>query len=192
MLCSLQLYPFRYLQCTLVAQCVKKDLIFAGYGNIAPVTTAGRVFCILFAIVGIPFTLSVMADVSQIFATLLSTVWNRYKHLLEPIKEKIKEYKKRKAEQRKMERMRDEGIEFADDESEDEDENGEGFGSNALTAFLALAFLTCFLSIGSIIFKLWEGWTFFEGFYFCFVTMTTIGFGDMVPGNYDLFFQRRY
>ena len=67
-----------------------------------------------------------MADVSQIFATLLSTVWNRYKHLLEPIKEKIKEYKKRKAEQRKMERMRDEGADFADDESEDEDENGEG------------------------------------------------------------------
>ena len=67
-----------------------------------------------------------MADVSQIFATLLSTVWNRYKHLLEPVKEKIKEYKKRKAEQRKMERMRDEGADFADDESEDEDENGEG------------------------------------------------------------------
>merc|ERR1712029_96215 len=77
--------------------------------------------------------------------------------------------------------MRDEGADFADDESEDEDENGEGFGSNALTAFLALAFLTCFLSLGACVFWLWEGWTFFEGFYFCFVTMTTIGFGDMVP-----------
>ncbi len=29
-------------------------------------TTAGRVFCILFAIVGIPFTLSVIADVGQV------------------------------------------------------------------------------------------------------------------------------
>ena len=45
--------------------------VFLGYGNIAPVTTAGRVFCLLFAIVGIPFTLSVIADVGQIFATLL-------------------------------------------------------------------------------------------------------------------------
>ena len=35
--------------------------IVSGYGNIAPVTFAGRLFCIFFAIVGIPFTLSVMA-----------------------------------------------------------------------------------------------------------------------------------
>ena len=64
-------------------------------------TTAGRVFCLLFAIVGIPFTLSVIADVGQIFATLLSTVWGKYKHLLEPIKAKIQEYKKRRREREK-------------------------------------------------------------------------------------------
>ena len=37
----------------------------AGYGNIAPVSTAGRVFCIFFSIVGIPFTLSVIINVGQ-------------------------------------------------------------------------------------------------------------------------------
>ena len=42
------------------------SLFFSGYGNIAPVTTTGRVFCILFAIVGIPFTLSVIADIGQV------------------------------------------------------------------------------------------------------------------------------
>ena len=45
---------------------------FPGYGNIAPKTFNGRLFCILFAIVGIPFTLSVIADVGQLFATLVS------------------------------------------------------------------------------------------------------------------------
>ena len=38
----------------------------AGYGHIAPSTTGGRVFCILFAIIGIPFTLTVIADVGQV------------------------------------------------------------------------------------------------------------------------------
>merc|ERR1712186_4754 len=91
--------------------------IVPGYGNIAPVTTAGRVFCILFAIVGIPFTLSVIADVGQIFATLLSTLWSKYKHLIEPIKQKIKDYKKRKAE-REKERMREEGQELDEDDDD--------------------------------------------------------------------------
>jgi hypothetical protein len=28
-----------------------------------------------------------------------------------------------------------------------------------------------------------EGWTFVESFYYAFVTLTTIGFGDFVAGN---------
>jgi len=170
------IYKWSYIQAVFFTSTI---LTTIGYGNIAPVTTAGRVFCILFAIVGIPFTLSVIADVGQIFATLLSTLWSKYKHLIEPIKQKIKDYKKRKAE-REKERMREEGQELDEDDDDDDDEE-DGFGTNALTAFLALAFLTCFLSIGSIIFTFWEDWTFFEAFYFCFITMTTIGFGDIVP-----------
>ena len=45
-----------------------------------------------------------IADVGQIFATLLSTLWKKYKHLIEPIKEKIAEYKKKRAEKRRAER----------------------------------------------------------------------------------------
>ncbi len=64
---------------------------FLGYGNIAPVSVAGRVFCILFAIVGIPFTLSVIADVGQIFATLVSAFWERYKHIIKPMVKRVQQ-----------------------------------------------------------------------------------------------------
>ena len=59
-----------------------------GYGNISPVTFPGRVFCVLFAIIGIPFTLSVLADLGKILATIISKVWKQYKQKVKPLLEK--------------------------------------------------------------------------------------------------------
>ena len=56
-----------------------------GYGNIALVTFPGRLFCIFFAIVGVPFTLSVIADVGQIFATIVSKLCEKYKDNVKPV-----------------------------------------------------------------------------------------------------------
>ena len=60
-----------------------------------------------------------------------------------------------------------------------------GIGANIVMAIMALASLAIFLSIGSFLFTNYEDWTFFEAFYFCFITMTTIGFGDIVPSKYS-------
>ena len=46
-----------------------------------------------------------------------------------------------------------------------------------------LAFFSVYLVIGAVLFSAWEGWSFLEGFYFTFITLTTIGFGDFVPGD---------
>lgn len=43
-----------------------------GYGHIVPFTKAGRAFCMLFALIGIPFTLTVIADLGRVFATAVS------------------------------------------------------------------------------------------------------------------------
>ena len=61
------------------------NFFLPGYGNIAPVTVGGRTFCIFFAAIGIPFTLSVLADVGQIFATVVSTVGSKVKPIYTPI-----------------------------------------------------------------------------------------------------------
>jgi hypothetical protein len=57
-------------------------------------------------------------------------------------------------------------------------------GRKFLYALGAVIFLAVYLSAGALVFHKFETWTFFDGFYFCFITVTTVGFGDLVPGDY--------
>ena len=63
-----------------------------------------------------------------------------------------------------------------------------GFRQNILTYLLGLVALTIFLTVAALVFKIWEReWTFLDAFYFSFVTMTTVGFGDMVPSESSIY-----
>ena len=44
------------------------------------------------------------------------------------------------------------------------------------TGMLSSAIITT----GAAVFSKYEGWSYFDSFYYCFVTLTTIGFGDYV------------
>ena len=40
-----------------------------------------------------------------------------------------------------------------------------------------------YIFMGALLFGVWEDWEALEASYFCFVTISTIGFGDLVPGS---------
>lgn len=42
-----------------------------------------------------------------------------------------------------------------------------------------------FLIVPAYVFVYTEEWTFLEGFYYCFITLSTIGFGDYVAGGFE-------
>jgi hypothetical protein len=46
-----------------------------------------------------------------------------------------------------------------------------------------LAVLAFYIAMGALLFAQWESWRVLDGAYFCFITFTTIGFGDLVPGK---------
>ena len=51
---------------------------------------------------------------------------------------------------------------------------------NIKTAVISLLVLSAVIATGAYFFSSCQDLTFFEGFYFCFISLTTIGFGDIV------------
>ena len=48
---------------------------------------------------------------------------------------------------------------------------------------LCIVIIMVYIMLGAVMFHSWEGWDLISSAYFCFITLTTIGFGDMVPGD---------
>ncbi|XP_015280993.1 PREDICTED: potassium channel subfamily K member 17 [Gekko japonicus] len=113
-----------------------------GYGNLSPSTVSAQVFCIFFALFGIPLNLVLLNRIGQL---MLSGVQQCACHL---------------------------GNKF----------NWQK-GAAVLTRTCALvAGLLLFLLLPPLLFTAIEGWTYEQGFYYSFITLATIGFGDYVIG----------
>ncbi|XP_027291345.2 potassium channel subfamily K member 17 isoform X1 [Cricetulus griseus] len=113
-----------------------------GYGNLSPETMAARLFCILFALIGIPLNLVVL---------------NRLGHLM----------------QRGVHRC----VQQLGGSWQDPARARWLAGSAALLSGLLL-----FLLLPPLLFSHMEGWSYVESFYFAFITLSTVGFGDYVIG----------
>ncbi|XP_013173158.1 PREDICTED: uncharacterized protein LOC106121876 [Papilio xuthus] len=49
--------------------------------------------------------------------------------------------------------------------------------------WLCVLLVASYIVAGTFLFKRWEGWAYLDAAYFCFITLTTIGFGDFVPAQ---------
>ncbi|KPP68055.1 potassium channel subfamily K member 5-like [Scleropages formosus] len=113
-----------------------------GYGNVAPKTSPGRVFCVFYGLFGIPLCLTWISELGKFFGS-------RAKRFGQFLLKKGLSLRK---------------AQFA------------------CTAIFLLWGLVVHLVIPPFIFMYQEGWSYIEGLYFSFVTLTTIGFGDLVTG----------
>ncbi|KAE9417977.1 hypothetical protein Angca_004431 [Angiostrongylus cantonensis] len=154
-----------------------------GYGNLVPTTTSGRVACIIFALFGIPLLLVTIADIGKFLSEFLSFLYKSYR----AFKRKI-----RKQSRRISHHYRSSSQSHASDNGSskagslnlqemDSDSESSMEDELRIPVFMVLFVLLAYTAIGGFLFQSWEGLQYFEAFYFCFITMATVGFGDIVP-----------
>ncbi|VDP07137.1 unnamed protein product [Heligmosomoides polygyrus] len=116
-----------------------------GYGNLVPVTWHGRMFCIAYALLGVPLILITVADIGKFLSENIIWLYSRAGPF--------------------------QGLEQY----------------ISIPVALIVTILLGYMAIGAVLLGSWENWQFFSGFYFSFITMTTVGFGDIVPLNREFY-----
>ncbi|XP_074650138.1 TWiK family of potassium channels protein 7-like [Tubulanus polymorphus] len=168
-----------------------------GYGHIAPKTTWGKVVCMAYAVLGIPLLLLFLAMIGDVLADLFKLIYSRvcccgcFRKRTE--KTKVESVEQNPPPQPAW-RTENSGkptpppktgpVVIEDDEDDEDDE----FDDDNITIPLTVTMLviTAYIVFGAVLFSIWEEWNMLDSSYFCFITISTIGFGDFVPGTEDL------
>ncbi|CAD5214320.1 unnamed protein product [Bursaphelenchus okinawaensis] len=158
-----------------------------GYGNITPRTTTGQILSIFYAVFGIPLVLAILSKTGKDMTDMFSRKWILYRHWIKKTHRQHKIRRKSKtSEIHLMEggrindplstSMASSGIDDTKSELEEELE------SRTIPIWLALFVCLSYICICAGMFCIWEKkWSYFTSFYFIFISLSTIGLGDVVP-----------
>lgn len=116
--------------------------MLAGYGHSTPKTVGGKIFCMFYALAGIPLTLVMFQSIGERLNTFVTFI--------------LKQLKKCFLRQK----------------------NSEVSQTNLI--LISMNMSTIVILGGAWAFSYYENWTYINSFYYCFITLTTIGFGDYV------------
>lgn len=160
-----------------------------GYGNLSPRTEKGKVLCIIYAIIGIPLMLLYLTNIGDILAKSFRYVYGG----LCTCKQdpgKDRRNRNRYLVQRNISSVSGTITNTSDQVSRNADSIEMSFELSSkgkanrvhVPITLCLMILASYVCGGGALFAIWEDWNYLDGSYFCFVTLSTIGFGDLVPG----------
>ncbi|XP_073751799.1 potassium channel subfamily K member 10 isoform X2 [Callorhinus ursinus] len=133
-----------------------------GYGNIAPSTEGGKIFCILYAIFGIPLFGFLLAGIGDQLGTIFGKSIARVEKVFRGDEADLPIFLLCCSQKKQVSQTKIRVIS---------------------TILFILAGCIVFVTIPAVIFKYIEGWTTLESIYFVVVTLTTVGFGDFVAGG---------
>lgn len=118
-----------------------------GYGHVTPLTNAGKMFCMLYAMLGIPLTLILLSAMVEKMITpatyMLQTFNSSLGHLFRPFTIRLLH----------------------------------------LITMVTILLIICALIPAAVFSYLEPEWNYLDSLYFCFISLTTIGLGDYIPGD---------
>ncbi|KAH3740806.1 two pore potassium channel protein sup-9-like [Dreissena polymorpha] len=112
-----------------------------GYGHSTPQTDAAKIFCMIYALMGIPLCIVMFQSVGERLNTFVTYLMKQGKKCLRLKKTEVSQ-------------------------------------TNLIIVTMNLSMIV--LMSGAAAFVHFEGWAYIDALYYCFITLTTIGFGDFV------------
>ncbi|CAC5414237.1 unnamed protein product [Mytilus coruscus] len=146
-----------------------------GYGHITPITAGGKVFVMVYSSVGIPLTMVVIAGIGKRLAAFVSfmflTVQNRWqsRHLRYG-------HVTQKGDKINL-NLDTENIETVSNMKIEQTENQ----CSIIPFLVSIVILFVYILIGGAIYSSWEHVTYMDAVYLVFISLSTIGFGDIIP-----------
>ncbi|CAF1340530.1 unnamed protein product [Rotaria magnacalcarata] len=176
-----------------------------GFGQVTPVSWEGQITCICYAIIGIPIFLICLTRISAAMTNIFHFMYSgflrcvccycRIRSRRNANHSKRSENSSNKydvayvgttsmdpswpeANEQSNNHLDDNDDDYFDEEFEDSWNRIK----NRVPALVVLAIIVGYLYLGAFMFHNTEGWTIIISIYFCYIALSTIGFGDYVPG----------
>ncbi|KAB0794098.1 hypothetical protein PPYR_13718 [Photinus pyralis] len=176
-----------------------------GYGHMFPTTNTGMALTIVYAIIGIPLFLIALTDFGKLFTRGIKFVWSFVRRLY--YTGSCRKVRKTAHVQDLLQgaqmvydiaRLRKPSMFVSAQDAENPKSPGTEHSATPTTPALshfeiddefnlpisvAIFILVLYIFLGAVMYCIWEKWDFFGSFYFVFISLSTIGFGDYVPND---------
>lgn len=125
-----------------------------GYGHVSPLSPVGKIFCIIFALFGIPLTLVMISACVERLLIVSNNIYERMKKM---------------------------DIFLATNTTT----NMSLLTYTHLWFVFTFVLVLFFLVPAAVFSSIEPDWGYLDALYYCFISLTTIGLGDFIPGDHE-------